>query len=94
MKDKPLIINDKKYSSRLIVGTGKYKNLEETKLAVEASSAEIITVAIRRTNMDKTKMKKTYSTMSVPKNIQYCLIQPDVIQRKMQLGHVILLQKY
>ena len=55
MKDKPLIINNKKYSSRLIVGTGKYKNLKETKLAIEASSAEMVTVAIRRTNIGQNK---------------------------------------
>ncbi len=40
-----------KYKSRLLVGSGKYKDLEETKLATEASGAEIITVAIRRTNI-------------------------------------------
>ncbi|RTZ39757.1 thiazole synthase [Candidimonas sp. SYP-B2681] len=39
------------YSSRLLVGTGKYKNFEETRLAIDASGAEIVTVAIRRTNI-------------------------------------------
>jgi len=39
------------YHSRLLVGTGKYKDLEETRLAIEASGAEIVTVAIRRTNI-------------------------------------------
>jgi thiazole synthase len=41
----------KNYHSRLLVGTGKYKDLEETRLAIEASGAEIVTVAIRRTNI-------------------------------------------
>ena len=41
----------KTYQSRLLVGTGKYKDLAETQLAIEASGAEIITVAIRRTNI-------------------------------------------
>ncbi|MDD4914809.1 MAG: sulfur carrier protein ThiS [Methylococcales bacterium] len=41
----------KNYRSRLLVGTGKYKDLEETRLAIEASGAEIVTVAIRRTNI-------------------------------------------
>ncbi|MGZ4959442.1 MAG: sulfur carrier protein ThiS [Methylomonas sp.] len=41
----------KHYRSRLLVGTGKYKDLEETRLATEASGAEIVTVAIRRTNI-------------------------------------------
>lgn len=49
--DKPLIIAGKRYQSRLLVGTGKYKDNEETRLAIEASGAEIITVAIRRTNI-------------------------------------------
>ncbi len=40
-----------KYQSRLLVGSGKYKDLQETQLATEASGAEIITVAIRRTNI-------------------------------------------
>lgn len=39
------------YQSRLLVGTGKYKDMEETRLAIEASGAEIVTVAIRRTNI-------------------------------------------
>ena len=46
-----LIIAGKSYRSRLLVGSGKYKDLEETRLATEASAAEIITVAIRRTNI-------------------------------------------
>jgi len=44
-------IAGKSYQSRLLVGSGKYKNLEETVHATEASGAEIITVAIRRTNI-------------------------------------------
>jgi thiazole synthase len=47
----PLVIAGKSYQSRLLVGSGKYKDLEETRLATEASGAEIITVAIRRTNI-------------------------------------------
>ncbi len=46
-----LTIAGKSYTSRLLVGTGKYKDLTETQLATEASGAEIITVAIRRTNI-------------------------------------------
>lgn len=47
----PLIIAGVEYGSRLLVGSGKYKDLDETRLATEASGAEIITVAIRRTNI-------------------------------------------
>lgn len=46
-----LIIAGKAYSSRLLVGTGKYKDFAETRAAVKASGAEIVTVAIRRTNI-------------------------------------------
>lgn len=47
----PLKIGQRVFSSRLLVGTGKYKNFDETQAAVEASGAEIVTVAIRRTNI-------------------------------------------
>ncbi|SDX97785.1 thiazole synthase [Nitrosomonas halophila] len=47
----PLVIAGTSYSSRLLVGTGKYKDFTETRAAVEASGAQIITVAIRRTNI-------------------------------------------
>jgi thiazole synthase len=46
-----LTIAGKTYGSRLLVGSGKYKDLEETRLATEASGADIITVAIRRVNI-------------------------------------------
>ena len=47
----PLIIAGQSFNSRLLIGTGKYKDLEETRLAIEASGAEIVTVAVRRTNI-------------------------------------------
>jgi thiazole synthase len=47
----PLVIAGKPYRSRLLIGTGKYKDFAETRAAVEASGAEIVTVAIRRTNI-------------------------------------------
>ena len=50
-----LVIANKAYQSRLLVGTGKYKDMDETKNAIEASGAEIITVAIRRTNIGQNK---------------------------------------
>lgn len=46
-----LTIAGRRYRSRLLVGSGKYRDLEETRLATEASGAEIITVAIRRMNL-------------------------------------------
>ncbi|MDH3637491.1 MAG: thiazole synthase [Gammaproteobacteria bacterium] len=49
--DDPLIIAGHSYRSRLLVGTGKYKDMDETRRAIEASGAEIVTVAIRRSNI-------------------------------------------
>jgi thiazole synthase len=47
----PLDIAGRSYASRLLVGTGKYRDFAQTRAAVEASGAEIVTVAIRRTNI-------------------------------------------
>jgi len=53
--DDPLLIAGVEYHSRLLVGTGKYKDMIETRAATEASGAEIVTVAIRRTNIGQNK---------------------------------------
>ena len=50
-----LVIAGRAFNSRLIVGTGKYKNGEQTRRAIEASGAEIVTVAVRRVNLDRSK---------------------------------------
>jgi thiazole synthase len=47
----PLVIAGRPYHSRLLIGTGKYKDFDETRRAIEASGAQIVTVAIRRTNI-------------------------------------------
>jgi thiazole synthase len=49
--DKPLVIAGKAFASRLIVGTGKYKDYEDNARALEASGAQIVTVAVRRVNL-------------------------------------------
>ncbi len=51
LRDDGFVVAGTTYHSRLLVGSGKYKDLEETQQATEASGAEIITVAIRRTNI-------------------------------------------
>ena len=51
MQNDPLKIGPYEFSSRLLVGTGKYKNFDETGLAIRASGAEIVTFALRRTNI-------------------------------------------
>jgi thiazole synthase len=55
MNQAPLTIAGKTFTSRLIVGTGKYKDGKETATAIEASGAEMVTVAVRRVNLDRSK---------------------------------------
>ena len=60
MSESPLTIAGKSYASRLIIGTGKYKTYAENAAALEASGAEIVTVAVRRVNLsDPTKERLT-----------------------------------
>jgi len=68
-KDKLLIAN-KKFSSRLIVGTGKYKNMLECAKAIKLSEAEIVTVAVRRVNITD-KKKPLLMDYVDPKKITY-----------------------
>lgn len=49
--DDPLIVDGRRLGSRLIIGTGKYKDYEQNRLALEASGAEMVTVAVRRVNL-------------------------------------------
>ncbi|MGE5168514.1 MAG: thiazole synthase [Deltaproteobacteria bacterium] len=53
--DDPLIIAGRAFRSRLLTGTGKFKDLEETRRATEAAGAQIVTVAIRRTNIGQNR---------------------------------------
>jgi thiazole synthase len=52
--DDPLVVAGRAYRSRLLVGTGKYKDFAQTRAAIDASGAQIVTVAIRRTNIGQT----------------------------------------
>ena len=69
IKDK-LIIAKEKFNSRLIVGTGKYKNLEECAETIKLSGAEIVTVAVRRVNISNNK-KPLLMDYIDPKKITY-----------------------
>jgi thiazole synthase len=55
MNDEPLKIGEIELKSRLIVGTGKYASFEIMEKALEASGAQMVTVAVRRVNLDRTK---------------------------------------
>ena len=69
MKDK-LIVAGKKFNSRLIVGTGKYKNMSECAKAIKLSGADIVTVAVRRVNITD-KKKPLLMDYIDPKKITY-----------------------
>src|SRR6059058_5957098 len=51
----PFILAGRNFSSRLIVGTGKYRSGQETARAIAASGAEMVTVAVRRVNLDRSR---------------------------------------
>ncbi|MGB6553484.1 MAG: thiazole synthase [Candidatus Binataceae bacterium] len=67
--DTPLELGGRKFSSRLIVGTGKYKDFAETRRAVEESGAEIVTVAVRRVNITDRKSENLLDYLD-PKRFQ------------------------
>ena len=70
MKKDSLIIANKKFNSRLIVGTGKYKSMSECAKAIKLSGAEIVTVAVRRVNISD-KNKPLLMDYIDPKKITY-----------------------
>ena len=70
MKKDKLIISKKKFNSRLIVGTGKYKNMSECAKAIKMSGADIVTVAVRRVNITD-KKKPLLMDYIDPKKITY-----------------------
>ncbi|WP_251310059.1 thiazole synthase [Halomonas sp. NCCP-2165] len=51
LSDQPFVVAGRPFSSRLLVGTGKYQDFDETAAAIDASGAEIVTFAVRRTNL-------------------------------------------
>ena len=70
MKKDNFILNKKKFSSRLIVGTGKYKNMSECAKAIKISGADLVTVAVRRVNISD-KSKPRLMDYINPKKITY-----------------------
>lgn len=83
-KDK-LIVAGKEFNSRLLVGTGKYKDFQETRDAIKASGADIVTVAVRRVNIEK-KGEEMLQDYLDPKEITYlpntagCFTADDAIR--------------
>src|SRR3954466_8685955 len=70
MKD-ALVIAGKSYGSRLLVGTGKYRDFAQTRAAVEASGAQIVTVAIRRTNIGQNAKEPSLLEALPPSKFTY-----------------------
>ena len=66
-----LIIAGKSYSSRLLVGTGKYKDFAQTRHAIDASGAKIVTVAIRRTNIGQNAGEPSLLEFLPPEEFTY-----------------------
>ena len=66
-----LVIAGKTYSSRLLIGTGKYKDFAQTRDAVEASGAQIVTVAIRRTNIGQNRGEPSLLEFLPPSRYTY-----------------------
>ena len=66
-----LVIAGKSYTSRLLIGTGKYKDFAQTREAIEASGAQIVTVAIRRTNIGQNRNEPSLLEFLPPSKFTY-----------------------
>ena len=95
-----LVIAGKAYSSRLLVGTGKYQDFVQTRAAVEASGAQIVTVAIRRTNIGQNPNEPNLldalppSRYTILPNTAGCYSAQDAVRtlrlaRELLDGHVL-----
>ena len=95
MNEDSLFIGARRFSSRLLLGTGKYKDLAQTKSAVEASGAQIVTVAIRRTNIGQTRGEPNLLDVLPPSkytmlpNSAGCYTADDAV-RTLRLGRELL----
>jgi thiazole synthase len=98
--DPPLRIAGRDYGSRLLVGTGKYRDFGETRAAVEASGAEIVTVAIRRTNLGQDPNAPSLLDFLPPSRVTYlpntagCYTADDAVRtlrlaRELLDGHTL-----
>jgi thiazole synthase len=95
-----LVVAGRAYSSRLLVGTGKYRDFDETRRAIDASGAEIVTVAIRRTNIGQDKGEPSIlevlppSRFTILPNTAGCYTAQDAVRtlrlaRELLEGHAL-----
>jgi len=93
--DDPLVIAGRAYRSRLLVGTGKYKDFAQTRAAIDASGAQIVTVAIRRTNIGQNPSEPSLldhlppSQFTLLPNTAGCYTVEDAV-RTLQLARELL----
>jgi len=96
----PLVIAGTAYASRLLVGTGKYRNFDETRKAIDASGAQIVTVAIRRTNIGQDASAPSLIDVLPPSEFTYlpnsagCYTADDAVRtlklaRELLDGHAL-----
>jgi len=95
-------LGGKTYKSRLIVGTGKYKDFDETRKAIEASGAEIVTVAVRRVNITDTSKENLLDYLDPKKytilpNTAGCYTADDAVRtcrlaREAGVGNLVKLE--
>ena len=86
-EDEKLIIAGRAFTSRLIVGTGKYKDYAENAAAAEAAGAEIVTVAVRRVNLTDRDAPMLVDYVD-PKNLLTCPIR-QCFTAKMRYEHCV-----
>jgi thiazole synthase len=98
MRD-PLIIGGREFSSRLIVGTGKYKDNAETRAAIEASGADIVTVALRRIDPSKPSVLDAIDRKKITllPNTAGCYTAEEAVRtcrlaRELALGDIVKLE--
>jgi thiazole synthase len=93
--DKPFTLAGRTYQSRLLVGTGKYKDFNETRAAIDASGAQIVTVAIRRVNIGQNPGEPNLldalptSEFTILPNTAGCYTADDAV-RTLRLGRELL----
>jgi len=86
LQDTPLVVAGKSYQSRLLVGTGKYKDMDETREAIETSGAEIVTVAVRRSNIGQNPDEPNLLDVISPEkytilpNTAFCFTAEDALR--------------
>lgn len=101
LQDKPLVIAGRSFKSRLLVGTGKYPSIDLMERALEASGAEIVTVALRRVDFSKPEEKALVDVVAgkytILPNTAGCYTKEDALRicrlaRELDLGNLVKLE--